>query len=87
MLQTLKISSMQALQKQLGSRLGNKNAVSKAGKLLKKHKTGEDKAVLKRKLDDLDREWDKACQISVDRQDKLDNAYKEIAEFRHVLFQ
>ena len=49
-----------------------------------KHKTGEDKAVLKRKLQDLDREWEKACQISVDRQDKLENAYREIAEFRYI---
>lgn len=47
-----------------------------------KHKTGEDKAVLKKKLQDLEGEWEKACQISVDRQDKLENAYKEIGQFR-----
>lgn len=49
-----------------------------------KTKTGEDKAVLKKKLADLDREWDKACSVSVDRQDKLENAYQELAEFRYI---
>ncbi len=78
------VTDMQTLQKQLGARLTNKNAVSKAGKLLMKSKTGEDRAVLKKKLVDLDREWDKACSVSVDRQDKLENAYQELAEFRYI---
>lgn len=75
-------SLLQALQKQLGARLSSKNAVSRAGKLLMKHKSGEDKAVLKKKLQDLEKEWEKACQISVERQDKLENAYREIGQFR-----
>lgn len=48
-----------------------------------KSKTGEDKVLLRKKLADLDREWDKACSVSVDRQDKLENAYQELAEFRY----
>ena len=49
-----------------------------------KHKTGDDKTVLKKKLQDLDREWEKVCQMSVERQDKLENAYKKIGQFRYA---
>lgn len=49
-----------------------------------KSKTGEDRAVLKKKLQDLEREWEKVCQVSVERQDKLENAYKKIGQFRYV---
>ena len=49
-----------------------------------KHKTGDDRVVLKKKLQDLEREWEKVCQISVARQDKLENAYKKIGQFRYV---
>ena len=72
----------QTLQKQLGARLTSKNAVVKAGRQLMKHKTGEDKAVLKKKLQQLEKEWEKVCQISVDRQDRLEDAYMKIGEFR-----
>ena len=48
-----------------------------------KHKTGDDRVVLKKKLQDLEREWEKVCQISVARQDKLENAYKKIGQFRY----
>lgn len=72
----------QTLQKQLGARLSSKNAVVKAGRLLMKHKTGEDKAVLKKKLQQLEKEWEKVCQVSVDRQDRLEDAYMRIGEFR-----
>ena len=37
-----------------------------------KEKTGEDRAVLKKKLQDLEREWEKVW--SVDRQSKLEEA-------------
>ena len=74
---------LQTLQKQLGSRLSSKNAVTRGGKLLMKNKTGEDKAVLKKKLQDLEREWEKVCQLSVARQDKLENAYRKIGQFRY----
>lgn len=47
-----------------------------------KHKTGEDKVVLKKKLQDLEREWEKVCQMSVARQDTLENAYRKIGHFR-----
>ena len=50
-----------------------------------KHKTGEDKAVLKKKLQQLEKEWEKVCQISVDRQDRLEDAYMKIGEFRLVV--
>lgn len=49
-----------------------------------KAKTGEDKAVLKKKLQQLEKEWEKVCQISVDRQDRLEDAYMKIGEFRLV---
>ena len=70
------------MQKQLGARLASKNAVVRAGKQLMKHKTGEDKAVLKKKLQNVEKEWEKVCQVSVDRQDKLEDAYMRIGVFR-----
>lgn len=54
----------------------------KAGKLLMKHKTGEDKTLLKKKLQNLEKEWEKVCQVSVDRQDRLEDAYMKIGQFR-----
>ena len=48
-----------------------------------KHKTGEDKALLKKKLQNLEREWEKVCQVSVDRQDRLEDAYMKIGQFRY----
>ena len=62
--------------------MSSRNAVTKAAKTLMKQKTGEDRAVLKRKLQDLEREWEKVCQMSVDRQSRLEQAFREIAEFR-----
>ena len=62
--------------------MSSRNAVTKAGKTLMKQKTGEDRAVLKKKLQDLEREWEKVCQMSVDRQSRLEDAYGEIARFR-----
>ena len=47
-----------------------------------KHKTGEAKAVLKKKLQSLEKEWEKVCQVSVDRQDRLEDAYAKIGQFR-----
>ena len=76
------ITITQALQKQIGARQAGKNAVVRAGKQLMKHKSGEDKALLKKKLQNLEREWEKVCQVSVDRQDKLDEAYMKIGVFR-----
>ena len=54
--------------------MSSRNAVTKAAKTLMKQKTGEDRAVLKKKLQDLEREWEKVCQMSVDRQSKLEEA-------------
>ena len=79
---TYKMSVPQALQKQLGARMSSRNAVTKAAKVLMKQKTGEDRAVLKKKLQDLEREWEKVCQMSVDRQSKLEDAYRGIGQFR-----
>ena len=64
--------------------MSSRNAVTKAAKTLMKQKTGEDRAVLKKKLQDLEREWEKVCQMSVDRQSKLEEAYRGIGEFRSV---
>ena len=75
---------LQALQKQLGARLSSRNAVVKAGRQLMKDKTGEAKALLKKKLQSLEKEWEKVCQVSVDRQDKLEDAYMKIGQFRSV---
>lgn len=50
-----------------------------------KHKTGEARAVLKKKLQQLEKEWEKVCQVSVDRQDRLEEAYMRIGEFRYRL--
>lgn len=73
---------LQTLQKQLGAKLSSKNAVVKAGKQLMKHKTGDDKTLLKKKLQNLEKEWEKVCQVSVDRQDRLEDAYTKIGQFR-----
>ena len=62
--------------------MSSRNAVTKAAKTLMKQKTGEDRAVLKKKLQDLEREWEKVCQMSVDRQSKLEEAYRGIGQFR-----
>ena len=59
--------------------MSSRNAVTKAAKPLMKQKTGEDRAVLKKKLQDLEREWE-VCQMSVDRQSKLEEAYRGIGE-------
>ena len=63
--------------------MSSRNAVTKAAKTLMKQKTGEDRAVLKKKLQDLEREWEKVCQMSVDRQSKLEEAYRGIGQFRY----
>ncbi len=49
-----------------------------------KQKAGEDRVILKKKLADLNTEWEKVCQVSVARQDKLEAAYREIGQFRLV---
>lgn len=48
-----------------------------------KHKIGDDKALLKKKLQNLEKEWEKVCQVSVDRQDRLEDAYMKIGQFRY----
>lgn len=48
-----------------------------------KHKTGEDKAVLKKKLADLEQVWEEVCQVSVQRQEQLEGAHKLIGQFRY----
>ena len=63
--------------------MSSRNAVTKAAKTLMKQKTGEDRAVLKKKLQDLEREWEKVCQMSVDKQSKLEEAYRGIGQFRY----
>lgn len=62
--------------------MSSRNAVTKAAKTLMKQKTGDDRAVLKKKIQDLEREWEKVCQMSVDRQSRLEAAFEGIAQFR-----
>ena len=50
-----------------------------------KQKTGEDRVVLKKKLQDLEREWEEVCRVSVERQDRLEQAYRQIGQFRSHL--
>ena len=63
----------------LGAHMSSRNAVTKA---LMKQKTGDDRAVLKKKIQDLEREWEKVCQMSVDRQSRLEAAFEGITQFR-----
>ena len=55
----------------------------KAGKELMKTKQGDDKNVLKSKLADLEQEWEGVCQMSVARQQKLDNALKKVCNIKY----
>jgi len=50
-----------------------------------KQKTGEDRVVLKKKLQDLEREWEEVCRVSVERQDRLEQAYRQIGQFHSHL--
>ena len=49
----------------------------------KQHKTGDD--CVKKKLQDLERQWEEICQMSVERQDRLEEAYKLIRQFQSHL--
>ena len=49
----------------------------------KQHKTGDD--CVKKKLQDLERKWEEVCQMSVERQDRLEQAYKLIGQFQSHL--
>ena len=40
-----------------------------------RQKTGDDRVVLKEKLQDIEREWKKVCLVSVERQDCLEQVY------------
>ena len=41
--------------------------------------------MLKIKLQDLEREWEEVCQVSMERQDWLEQAYRHIGQFRSHL--
>ena len=43
-----------------------------------KTKQGEDRSVLKSKLADLEQEWEGVCQMSIARQQRLENASKKV---------
>lgn len=47
-----------------------------------KQKTGEDKALLRKKLGEVEREWERICQLSVERQDRLEQAHRHLGQFR-----
>ena len=63
----------------------NYNLIVKEGKELMKTKTGEAKSVLERKLSDLKQDWDNVCQLSVARQQKLEEAGKKLRQFEAQL--
>ena len=71
----------QALQKELGSRTPSFNSVMKEGMELLKSKTKEGKISLKRKLSDLKQEWESVCNLSVTRQQELQEIERKIQEF------
>ena len=78
---------LQALQKQLGTRLQSRIAVTKASKaVLKQQEEGTmdaegERAALKKKLQDLDQEWENVCSLAVQRQSRLEDAAKELHTF------
>eukprot|EP00731_Ephydatia_muelleri_P031615 Em0023g122a len=77
----------QGLQKQLGTRLQSRIAVTKASKaVLKQQEEGTmdaegERAALKKKLQDLDQEWENVCSLAVQRQSRLEDAAKELHTF------
>ena len=68
----------QALQKELACHQPHYNSVVKAGKELMKSKTGETRSGLKRKLAELEQEWDTVCESANARQQKLEEAFKKV---------
>ena len=48
-------------------------------------KTREVRVVLKVKLQDLEREWEEVCRVSVERQDHLERAYRHTGQFHSHL--
>ena len=81
------VCPLQALQKQLGTRLQSRTAVTKASKaVLKQQEEGTmdsegERAALKKKLQDLDQEWENVCSLAVQRQSRLEDAAKELHSF------
>ena len=65
-------------QRELDARTPNYKSVIKAGRELMKSKQGNDKNVLKRKLADLEQEWNTVCQMCNGRQKKIEEAYKKV---------
>ena len=81
------LAKHRTLQKQLGTRLQSRTAVTKASKVVLKQKEGDEgeRAVLKKKLQELDQEWENVCSLAVQRQSRLEDAAKELYAFQsHV---
>ena len=75
----------QALQKELGSRTPSFNSVMKEGNELMKSKTKEGRVSLRRKLADLKQDWEVVCNLSVTRQQELQEIERKMHQFEDHL--
>lgn len=65
-------------QRELEGRVVNYKSVVKAGKELMKTKQGNDKNILKRKLAELEEEWQGVCLYSTERQQRIEDALRKV---------
>jgi len=65
--------------------ISSDNAITKAVTILMIQKMVEDRVVLKKKLQDLEREWEEVCWVSVERQECLEQAYRHTGQFHSHL--
>lgn len=68
----------QVMQKELVSHQPHYKSVVKAGRDLMKSKTGEARSSLKRKLANLEQDWENVCEWANARQHKLEEAFKKV---------
>jgi DNA repair exonuclease SbcCD ATPase subunit len=73
------------IQKELNVRTNNYKSVMKAGRELMKSKGGDDRNILKRKLADMEQEWQGVCQLCQNRQVKLEDALKKVRQFESLV--
>ena len=61
--------------------ISSDNAITKAVTILMMQKMVEDRVVLRKKLQDSEREWEEVCWVSVERQECLEQAYRHTGQF------
>ena len=71
--------SLQAIQEQLEAKQSTHEVVSKAGKQGLLQKSGEDAEILQKNLDKLELMWSEVCQMSANRQERLENTRDELS--------